>query len=52
MDIEVITTLLNNTAFPVVAFVLMYHFATTTIKENTAAMYELINLIKKQRGFD
>ena len=47
MDIELIGTLLNNTAFPVVAFVLMYHLVTTTLKENTAAMYELLNWLKQ-----
>ena len=47
MDIELITTLLNNTAFPITAFVLMYHLVTTTLKENTVAMYELLNWLKQ-----
>ena len=47
MDIELIGTLLNNTAFSVVAFILMYRLVTTTLKENTAAMYELLNWLKQ-----
>ena len=47
MDIELIGTLLNNTAFPIVAFILMYRLVTTTLKENTAAMYELLNWLKQ-----
>jgi len=47
MDIEHIGTLLNNTAYPIVAFILMYRLVTTTLKENTAAMYELLNWLKQ-----
>ena len=36
-----ITNMITTLGFPIVAFLLMYRFATATIKENTVAIKEL-----------
>lgn len=38
--------LISNVGFPIAAFLLMYFFATKTLKENTNAIRELSTIIK------
>jgi hypothetical protein len=45
-----IVNLISNVGFPVGAFVLMWKFATSTLKENTSAIKELTICIKSQIG--
>jgi len=45
MNIE---NLISTVGFPIVAFLLMYYQANTTIKQNTEALRELVTEIKKK----
>jgi len=40
-SIEAFTSMVANVGFPIAAFFMMYRLATSTIRENTAAIHEL-----------
>jgi len=42
-----ISELITNVGFPIVAFLLMYYQSTKTIKDNTAALREILIVIQK-----
>ena len=48
MENEVVA-LISNVGFPIGAFILMWVFATKTLKENTSAIKELCVLIKNKK---
>lgn len=45
---EEIVAFVNNTAFPIVAFLLMFYQSNTVIKENTAALNKLCLAIEEE----
>lgn len=40
-DMNLLTELISNIGFPILAFLLMYRMANVTIKENTKALRDL-----------
>lgn len=42
--------LISNVGFPIAAFCAMYYMCNTTIKENTKALNELVNIIKDDKN--
>jgi len=48
MEIEVITSLIGNMAFPIAAFIMMYVQNNTTLKELTTAINKLGDLIDRK----
>jgi len=44
---ESITEFISNVGFPILAFLLMYRMANSTIKENTIALTELKKAIER-----
>ena len=44
-----IMNMISNVGFPIGAFMLMWIFATKTLKENTAAIRELCTIIKTKK---
>ena len=47
-----IETLISSVGFPIVAFLLMFSFSRTTVKENTQAIKELKDAILQTRRFN
>lgn len=41
--------LISNVGFPIAAFCAMYYMCNNTIKENTKALNELVNIIKDDK---
>ena len=50
MDLNTLVGLISNVGFPIVAFILMYRQANTSIKDNTKAITELTTYIKIKNG--
>ncbi len=49
IDSNTLTNLVSSLGFPIVAFILMYYMANSSIKKNTKAIGELTKAIYEMR---